>query len=788
MSAEEKEKIDQKQRDYIKQVRQSSTKETKDVLRHNDRKRKSKGKHSDDISVVINDFQDAIKDGPNYSCVCCCRYMFRRGVILFNTNRYKNATLTSINKNSSSENEKNTVDRLYICNNCDTSLRKNQMPILCTANGLDLEVIPEELCNLSSLELQLISKVLPFMKIVSLYTGAQRTIRGQVVLVPTDISKVTNSLPRVTSESQIVTLALKRRLSDKYAFHRQFIRPSYVNKSLQYLKNNSQFYSNIEINHEWETVSEEQNEEIWSAATNEPDDMLTTDSQTETIVDSEDEVDNDNPPEVAEYLKQKNPINSNTCLQEIHGPNLTTGDILNIAPAEAQRPTTYFKEENWEALAFPKLFPLGKYTFNYQRAKTISKKKCFSARILNKDGRFAETSEYIFHALDILERQTLADTISITTRKSYFQDISAGQLKDPKKLMKLLNQDQVYASFKNIRGTPQYWQQMQFDMLAKLRQFGPYTFFLSGSAAEFHWTEVIQVVARQYGKTLSDEDVQNMDWNTKRNWLQRNPLTVARQIDYIFEQLWGKVILSGAHPIGQILNYDRRKEMQGRGTEHFHAAVHVKDAPKIDTDTDEECKAFINKYISCAIPDPDEDKKLYDLVLSRQVHHHTRTCKKNKRKSCRFGYPRPPSPETVISRPPTDETVASIKGSAMKVQAKVYKQLLESDPNNPIDIETLLEQADITEAEYVSSLKVAQRKTTIIMKGMPSEVNVNNYNGHILKASRSNMDIQFIATIWGCIAYLTSYMCKPERSMSELMRKASREAKKSLDPYSSLYT
>ena len=330
--------------------------------------------------------------------------MFRRDVILFNTNRYKNATLTSINKNPSSEGESNTVDRLYICNSCDTSLRKNQMPVLCTANGLDLEVIPEELRDLSPLELQLVSKVLPFMKIVSLYTGAQRSIRGQVVLVPTDISKVTNSLPRLTSESQIVTLALKRRISDKHAFHRHFIRPSYVNKSLKYLKNNSQFYSDIEINHEWETVSEQQNEEMWSAATNEPDGMLTTDSQTETIVDSEDEVDNDNPPEVAEYLKQKNAINSNTCLQEIHGPNLTTGDILNIAPAEAQRPTTYYKENNWEALAFPKLFPLGKYIFNYQRAKTISKKKYFSARLLNKDGRFAETSEYIFHALDILER------------------------------------------------------------------------------------------------------------------------------------------------------------------------------------------------------------------------------------------------------------------------------------------------------------------------------------------------------------------------------------------------
>ena len=187
---------------------------------------------------------------------------------------------------------------------------------------------------------------------------------------------------------------------------------------------------------------------------------------------------------------------------------------------------------------------------------------------------------------------------------------------------------------------------MQFDMLAKLRQLGPYTFFLTGSAAEFHWTEVIQVVGRQYGTLLSEEDVLQMDWNTKRNWLQRNPVTVARHIDFIFEQLWGKVILSGAHPIGQILNYDRRKEMQGRGTEHFHAAVHVKEAPRIDTESDEQCIAFIDRYISCAIPDPQEDEELYNLVVSRQIHHHTRTCKKNKNKSCRFGYPRPPSPET----------------------------------------------------------------------------------------------------------------------------------------------
>ena len=49
----------------------------------------------------------------------------------------------------------------------------------------------------------------------------------------------------------------------------------------------------------------------------------------------------------------------------------------------------------------------------------------------------------------------------------------------------------------------------------QIRQFGVYTFFISYSAAEFHWTEIIQVVAGQYGEVLTDEQVNAMDWGTK---------------------------------------------------------------------------------------------------------------------------------------------------------------------------------------------------------------------------------------------------------------------------------
>ena len=79
---------------------------------------------------------------------------------------------------------------------------------------------------------------------------------------------------------------------------------------------------------------------------------------------------------------------------------------------------------------------------------------------------------------------------------------------------------------------------------------------MSCSAAEFHWTEIIQFVARQYGEILTDEQVNTMDWSTTVNYLKRNSVIAARQFDYVFKQLWGKIILSGMHPIGQILNFD----------------------------------------------------------------------------------------------------------------------------------------------------------------------------------------------------------------------------------------
>ena len=108
--------------------------------------------------------------------------------------------------------------------------------------------------------------------------------------------------------------------------------------------------------------------------------------------------------------------------------------------------------------------------------------------------------------------------------------------------------DQIYASFKNIKGTPQYGHNMKLVILAKIRHFGTVSFFGTLTPGEFHWPEVIKIVAHQYGTKLSADDVKQMDWKTKV-MLKRNPVTAARQTDYIFRQVFGKVIFSAMYPI-----------------------------------------------------------------------------------------------------------------------------------------------------------------------------------------------------------------------------------------------
>jgi len=229
------------------------------------------------------------------------------------------------------------------------------------------------------------------------------------------------------------------------------------------------------------------------------------------------------------------------------------------------------------------------------------------------------------------------------------------------------------------------------------------------------------------------------------------------------------------HPIGQILNHDDRREFQQRsGLEHAHVILHVKDAPKIDENTDSEVRKFIDKYTTCELPDKVEYPELHDLVASVQTHHHTTTCRKKIGVRCRFDAPWPPSDETCIIRG-EDISKGQWKKSK-KILDKVLEQMGSVSDLDDITLHDILISCGVSYDEYITALEFSKSKLSIIYKRKPVEQNISPYNPVLLGSLKSNMNLQFVTGVYGLLAYLTSYMCKPERNMSELMKKALKEA------------
>ena len=782
----------------IKKFHSTKKKMKQTHTKTNNKKEILNPKHKKFLNILNFLFND-ISIGPTFICTCCKRFLYKSITQKYKQENYNTFTEQYLKDNISISESNNSV---WICKTCHLQLKRGKLPAQASANNLSTIQIPNELSNLCTLERQLISQIIPFMKIVQLPVGNQHGIRGQVVLVPSNLQKTTDSLPRNISESQIIALTFKRRLKDKHHVKKQYIRPQSINEAIAWLKKYNNYYKHIITNKEWNITTNLEDEQLCNSSTeksttkkrnnckeinyhnkkrkisnNTNNDNIKTINNNNNIynesniTDSEEELNNQIPEHIRTEQELNKSIHNNTCIYPKEGPTVQSNQEMQIAPGEGQIPTNTYQTKNWEALTFPTLFPNGENTFNTKRPIPISVQKYINVRLLSKDTRFAESPEYTFQCLHWAETINVQNQITIHLKKQHQVDLNAGQIKNKEKLQALHKENQLFCSYRKLRGSPQYWKDMRHDMIAKLRHFGPYTFFLSGSAADFHWPELIKVIAKQYQEDLTIDDINKMTPKQKRNYLARNPVTVARHIDYIFEQTWKQVILSGLHPIGQILNYDIRKEMQSRGTQHFHSAIHVKDAPTLQRNSKEDVITFIDKHISCKIPEEDIDKNLHELVITRQTHHHTKTCKKKLTLPCRFHFKRPPSNITII----TDAKSLTTKeiNDNKKIISSVMTILDKTDKYK--NVEEIIQQTKYNEEQYHNALNT-NTKQTIMYKRKPNETSINPYNPYILKALRSNMDIQYVLNVWACIAYISSYMCKAEKQMSDLMKQAVKEA------------
>ncbi|GFR50622.1 hypothetical protein Agub_g12709, partial [Astrephomene gubernaculifera] len=115
-----------------------------------------------------------------------------------------------------------------------------------------------------------------------------------------------------------------------------------------------------------------------------------------------------------------------------------------------------------------------------------------------------------------------AANIRVRKAKLGGQSIKASQVANEEVLQDLIRTDAAYRDFKQLRESPDYWDKAKKDLFAMLRQLGQPTFFMTLSAADLQWPDLLRCLyEQQHGQPLSDDNLAALT-ATQRMDLVRN--------------------------------------------------------------------------------------------------------------------------------------------------------------------------------------------------------------------------------------------------------------------------
>ena len=178
-----------------------------------------------------------------------------------------------------------------------------------------------------------------------------------------------------------------------------------------------------------------------------------------------------------------------------------------------------------------------------------------------------------------------------------------------------------------------------------------------------------------------------------------------------------------------IKHYSYRIEFQMRGMPHVHGVAWI------DFTEDEEkefllpdktfnlktVSTLVDKWTTCSIPS--DDAELSKLVKEVNFHHkHTDSCRK-RGTECRFDFPKLPSLRTIVAKPPdpdlSDENQQVSLETSREIKRKVREKLTR-DLDETYDLEKLLNEVNVTLAEYEEALEISEeRGVQIVLKRKP---------------------------------------------------------------------
>ena len=337
-----------------------------------------------------------------------------------------------------------------------------------------------------------------FQKIHKLPKSRYPALKDRTINIPiyeSDVVRTLESLPRTPSEAGIIPVKLKRKLEYKNAHNIQYVSVKKVLKAVKTLKEKGhpdyQFVSERNFKEECEkndvegfnllNFNEAQKSDDKNLEEDYLDDMeLDTDKEEDDKSHMTDYSDDESDRE-EEECRTKDPVqkwqfeyNKSTCYSNNY-PEISYKDEINdahnVAPGEGKTPINVLKEKDWDIKAFPTLHPDGKNGLHEEREENLTEQNYFIQRILNKDHRFANSPAYVFASTAYVEKKQMERNIGISGIRGKPKEGSDGSstftLDDPCNVLD------------SIKNTPRYWQKAKSELVARLENLGPFTFFFT---------------------------------------------------------------------------------------------------------------------------------------------------------------------------------------------------------------------------------------------------------------------------------------------------------------------
>ena len=235
---------------------------------------------------------------------------------------------------------------------------------------------------------------------------------------------------------------------------------------------------------------------------------------------------------------------------------------------------------------------------------------------------------------------------------------------------------------------------------------------------------------------------------------------------------------------GKLVNSKETGKMKGLCA----AFRKLKNSEKLLKEDTESLSNFVDSFITVSTCEGKVGEDIARTVKEVNQHRHSKTCRKYGG-HCRFNYPRPPAPHTIVVQPVIESDIEKRRkillesekaiGKVMKVlededsMEKLWENIKKIKNNTKLQrIMTLCTMAKVDFEDYIKALSISNKGYSVVYERDIDELYSNPYNIEWMEAWNGNLDIQPCLDYFAVSTYISDYYAKSDTAMMTALKTA----------------